>query len=141
MVMKKFIIAIAAVLAGISASAQSEDYLKLKLQRHENLTVKEWNTDASSKTKWLDRVTVYDERGRKVEETEYNQYGQAWRETYEFDEQDRKIRETRYDDRNKVVYVRKFEYNPDGTRKKQYTYSPNGKLKTTKVYEYTKTAE
>lgn len=142
--MKKICSAIALALfcvCSISAFAQNEDYLKLKLQRHENLTVKEWNTDAASKTKWLDRVTVYDARGRKIEETEYNQYGQAWRETYEFDEQDRKVRETRYDDRNKVAYVRKFEYNADGTRKKQYTYAPNGKLKTTKVYEYSKTEE
>lgn len=139
--MKKFILLFALAFASLSASAQSEDYLKLKLRRHENLTVKEWNTDAHTKTKWLDRVTVYDARGRKVEETEYNQYGQAWRETYEYDDQDRKIRETRYNDRDKVVHVRKFEYNPDGTRKKQYTYAPNGKLSTTKVFEYTKTGE
>ena len=119
--------------------AQTEDeFLKLKLQRRENLTVKEWNTDARTRTKWLDRVTVYDSRGRKIEETEYNQYGQAWRETYEFNEQDQKIRETRYNDKDKVAYVRKFEYNPDGTRKKQYTYAPNGKLQTTKVFEYSR---
>lgn len=138
--MKKVLITLALAISCWSVFGQdgSDDYLRLKLQRKENLTVKEWNTDARSKTKWLDRVTVYDSRGRKVEETEYNQYGQAWRETYEYNEQDLKIRETRYNEKNKVAYIRKFEYNPDGTRHRQYTYAPNGKLQTTKVFEYTR---
>lgn len=139
--MKRFILTLILALAATASFAQTEDeFLKLKLQRRENLTVKEWNTDARTKTKWLDRVTVYDSRGRKIEETEYNQYGQSWRETYEFNEQDQKVRETHYNDRDKVAYVRKFEYNPDGTRKKQYTYAPNGKLQTIKVFEYTRDA-
>ena len=140
--MKKVLLTIILALAAATAFAQtSDEYLKLKLQRKENLTVKEWNTDAKSKTKWLDRVTVYDSRGHKISETEYNQYGQSWRETYEWNEQDQKVRETRYNDKDKVVYVRKFEYNEDGTRKKQYTYLPNGKLSTVKVFEYSKSNE
>ena len=49
--------------------------------------------------------------------------------------------ETRYNDKDKVVYVRKFEYNEDGTRKKQYTYLPNGKLHTIKIFEYSRSDE
>ena len=140
--MKKVLLAISLALAAVCAFAQnSDEYLRLKFQRKENLTVKEWNTDAKSKTKWLDRVTVYDSAGHKISETEYNQYGQSWRETYEWNDQDQKIRETRYNDKDKVVYVRKFEYNEDGTRKKQYTYLPNGKLYTIKIFEYSRSDE
>ena len=140
--MKKVLLTIRLALAAVCAFAQnSDEYRRLKFQRKENLTVKEWNTDAKSKTKWLDRVTVYDSAGHKISETEYNQYGQSWRETYEWNDQDQKIRETRYNDKDKVVYVRKFEYNEDGTRKKQYTYLPNGKLNTIKIFEYSRSDE
>ena len=42
-----------------------------------------------------------------------------------------------YNDRNKVYKIRKYEYNDDGTKKKQYNYNPNGKLETVKTFEYT----
>lgn len=101
-----------------------------------NLTVKEWNTDAKSKTRWLDRVTVYDGQGRKTEQIEYASYGQKWRETYEYGEDGRVCREVEYDDRDKPKTVKKYEYNADGTKKKQYNYAPNGKLVSIKVFEY-----
>lgn len=133
---------------GIAFSASAQEQLPpqgtlvdsitlVKRNSRRNLVVREWNTDAKSKTKWLDHVTTYDEFGRKTEEIEYNQYGQAWRETYKYDEKTGKISEdVQYDEKDKVKLVRKYEYNPDGTKKKQYNYKPNGKLKTIKVYEY-----
>ena len=54
-----------------------------KREKRKNLTVKEWNTDARSKTRWLDHLTVYDEQGRKIEEIEYATYGQKERVTFE----------------------------------------------------------
>ena len=41
-----------------------------KREKRKNLTVKEWNTNDKTKTRWLDRVTTYDEQGRKIEEIE-----------------------------------------------------------------------
>lgn len=41
-----------------------------------------------------------------------------------------------YNDRNKPVRIKQFEYNDDGTRKKQYNYDPKGRLVSTKVFEY-----
>ena len=108
-----------------------------KREARKNLVIKEWNTDARSKTKWLDRVTTYDEFGRKVEEIEYNQYGMAWREVYEYDPVVDKIsKETKYNAKNRVILVRKYEYGEDGVRRKQYNYAPNGRLQTIKVFEY-----
>ena len=45
-------------------------------------------------------------------------------------------KEVVYDDRNKPIRIRKYEYNADGTKKKQFNYLPNGKLATVKVFEY-----
>lgn len=107
-----------------------------KRAKRKNLTVKEWNTDSKTKTRWLDHVTVYDSEGRKVEEIEYATYGQRERITIEYDETGRVSKEVVYDDRNKPARIRKYEYNADGTKCKQYNYLPNGKLYSVKVFEY-----
>lgn len=108
-----------------------------KRAKRKNLTVKEWNTDAASKTKWLDHKTVYDSEGRKVEEIEYAVYGQVSRVTIEYNEQGFVSKEVVYDEKNRPVRIRKYEYNADGTKRKQYNYLPNGKLYSVKVFEYT----
>lgn len=109
-----------------------------KRERRKNLTVKEWNTNDKTKTRWLDRVKVYDEQGRIIEEIEYATYGQKWRLTYEYsDAQGGKVnKEVEYNDKNKPVRIRKYEYNTNGTKAKQYNYFPNGKLESVKVFEY-----
>jgi hypothetical protein len=45
-------------------------------------------------------------------------------------------KEVVYDGRNKAYRIRKYEYNVDGTKKKQYNYMPNGKLYSMKSFEY-----
>ena len=45
-------------------------------------------------------------------------------------------RELLYDERNRLVAVKKFQYNEFGRKKTQYTYDAKGKLQTIKVYEY-----
>ena len=108
-----------------------------KREKRKNLTVKEWNTDSKTKTRWLDHLTTYDSGGRKVEEIEYATYGQKERITIEYDEVTGKVsKEVVYDDRDKPVRIRKYEYSEDGTKKKQYNYLPNGKLYSVKVFEY-----
>lgn len=138
--MKRYILIIFAVIMAAQfnlMSAQELDPATLaKRQGRKNLTIKEWNTDAKSKTRWLDRVTTYDSEGRKIEQIEYASYGQKWRETYEYGENGRVKREVEYDDRDKPRTIRMYEYNTDGTKKKQYNYAPNGKLQTIKVFEY-----
>ena len=108
-----------------------------KRAKRKNMTLKEWNTDAASRTKWLDHLTVYDAEGRKVEEIEYAVYGQVWRVVTEYDEQRQVSREVEYDGKNRPVRIRKYEYNDNGTKHKQYNYLPNGKLYSVKVFEYT----
>lgn len=136
--MKKYLTLIIVMLCSASLlGAQELDPATLaKRDARRNLTVKEWNTDAKSKTRWLDRLTTYDKEGRKIEEIEYASYGQKWRETYEYGENGRITKEVEYDDRNKPVRIRKYEWNADGTKKKQYNYAPNGKLLSIKVFEY-----
>ncbi len=136
--MKKLLTLLFCALAmGLSLSAQELDPATLaKRDARRNLTVKEWNTDAKTKTRWLDRQTTYDSQGRKTEEIEYASYGQRWRQTYEYGPDGRCCKEVEYDDRNKPVRIRKYEWNANGTKKKQYNYAPNGKLLSVKVFEY-----
>ena len=125
------------LIASLSLWGQELDPATLaKREARKNLVVKEWNTDAKTKTRWLDRLTKYDSQGRKIEETEYASYGQKWRETREYDEWGRLLKEVEYDDRDKPVRIRKYEWNTNGTKKKQYNYAPNGKLLSIKVFEY-----
>lgn len=139
--MKRVLILAVLFLTAFSGASYAQSRLNeatlAKREARKNLIIKEWNTDAKSKTKWLDRITKYDELGRKIEEIEYNQYGVAWREVYEYDPVVDKIaKETKYNSKNKPILVRKYEYDEDGTRRKQYNYAPNGKLLTIKVFEY-----
>ena len=137
MIKKALFYAIAILVACLSASAQELDPATLaKREARKNLVVKEWNTDARTKTRWLDRVTKYDSLGRKIEEIEYASYGQKWREVREYDDYGRLVKEVEYDDRDKPVRIRKYEWNTDSTKKKQYNYAPNGKLLSIKVFEY-----
>ena len=108
----------------------------VKRERRRNLTVKEWNTDSKEKTRWMDHVTVYDKLGRKIEETEYSNYGQKQRIVIQYTAKGFIEKEIVYNDRNKPVRIRKYEYNADGSKKKQYNYLPNGRLYTIKTFEY-----
>ena len=133
----KIILATLLSLFSISAYAQLDAATMAKRQARKNLVIREWNTDAKTQTKWLDRVTTYDDQGRKIEEIEYTRYGQKWRETFEYGANGRISKNVVYNEKNKPSAIRKYEYNADGTKKKQYNYAPNGKLQTVKVFEYT----
>ena len=137
--MKRYISLIILACCALTISAQSllTPEQLAKREKRKNLTVKEWNTDSKTKTRWLDHLTTYDSEGRKVEEIEYATYGQKERITIEYDEVTGKVsKEVVYDDRDKPVRIRKYEYSEDGTKKKQYNYLPNGKLYSVKVFEY-----
>jgi antitoxin component YwqK of YwqJK toxin-antitoxin module len=94
------------------------------------------NVDAKGKRQWVDHLTVWDENGFKLEEIEYAVYGQKERVTYEYDAAGICVRENVYNDKNKLVRIRKYDYLPNGRKNKQYNYNPDGKLYSTKAYEY-----
>ncbi len=129
----KVIITLVLAMIAELLSAQISPERQAKLDGHKSMTVKEWNTEG--KRRWLDHLTVYDADGFKVEEIEYAVYGQKERLTFKYDANGKCIQEVVYDDRNRVSRIRKYEYNPDGTKKKQYNYLPNGKLFSVKTYE------
>jgi len=107
---------------------------KRELKR--NLVIKEWNTDASGKRVWLDRITTYNSDGYKIEEIEYASYGQRFRNTFQRNALNQVTEERNYDSKNKLQRVIKYTYAPNGTRLMQYNYLPSGKLYSTKRFEY-----
>lgn len=121
------------LLVSLSVNAQDNDISKRK-ERKKNLVVKEWNTRENKR--FLDHLTIYNDQGKKIEESEYSNYGLREKVTFEYDALGRCVKQIVYNDRNKVNRIRKIEYNADGSRKNQYNYYPNGKLESIKVYEY-----
>jgi len=104
--MKRILTLIALVLA-LSAPAWAQNTAATPKINKKNLVIKEWKTDPKSGAKSLDHITTFNADGKKIEEIEYNAYGQKWR--------------------------KRFEYGADG---KCYNYDPKGKLVSIKVYEY-----
>ncbi|MBQ0160545.1 MAG: hypothetical protein KBT28_08000 [Bacteroidales bacterium] len=114
---------------GQAKSSQSDAY--------KNLVIKEYKQKNGSKTSQLDQQTTYDALGRKSEVIEYASYGQKSRTVYEYDGNTFRIsREIIYDDKGHVARIRKYEYNSNGMKKKQYIYRPDGNLISTKEFEY-----
>ena len=139
--MKKLALILAFVAISFGAFAQSVSESTIaKRDNRRGMVLKEWNTAAGDKRAFLDRVTTYDEFGRKVEEIEYASYGQKWRIVFEYPENSditaKVVREIEYNDRDKVVRIRKYEYDEDGSKVKQLNYYPNGKLESVKTFEY-----
>ena len=139
--MKKLVILLAFFAISFGASAQAvSDATIAKRENRKGMVLKEWNTPAGDKRAFLDRKTTYDEYGRKIEEIEYASYGQKWRVVSEYpansDITAKVTREIEYNDRDKVVRIRKYEYDEDGAKVKQLNYYPNGKLESVKTFEY-----
>ena len=139
--MKRLVLLLAFLAIGFGAMAQSvSDATIAKRENRRGMVLKEWNTAAGDKRAFLDRVTTYDAMGRKIEEIEYASYGQKWRVVSEYPENSdisaKVVREIEYNDRDKVVRIRKFEYDEDGSKVRQLNYYPNGKLESVKTYEY-----
>ena len=139
--MKKILVLLAFIAIGLGAVAQSVSESTItKRENRRGMVLKEWNTAAGDKRAFLDRVTTYDEMGRKIEEIEYASYGQKWRVVSEYPENSditaKVVREIEYNDRDKVVRIRKFEYDEDGAKVRQLNYYPNGKLESVKTFEY-----
>ena len=139
--MKRLVIILAFFAISLGAMAQSvSDATIAKRENRKGMVLKEWNTAVGDKRAFLDRVTTYDQFGRKIEEIEYASYGQKWRVVSEYPENSgitaKVVREIEYNDRDKVVRIRKFEYDEDGSKVRQLNYYPNGKLESVKTYEY-----
>lgn len=129
-------IIVLSILTMCTVSLMAQQPTGNKREKKKNLVVKEWNLKAGSQTPFLDNITTFDEQGRKIEEIEYASYGQKYRIVYEYEGNNTKCaREIEYNDKNKVISIKKYDYNADGTKAKQYTYLPNGKLKSTKIFE------
>ena len=139
--MKKLLILMVFCSLSVVTFAQSVSQSTInKRENRRGMVLKEWNTAAGDKRAFLDRVTTYDEYGRKIEEIEYATYGQKWRVVSEYpansDITAKVVREIEYNDRDKVVRIRKFEYDEDGAKVRQLNYYPNGKLESVKTFEY-----
>lgn len=128
----RYILAAVLTLAAAFPSLQAQDR---KINK-KDLVIKEWKTDVRSNARVLDHVTTYNADGKKIEEIEYGGSGQKWRKRYEYDAAGKQVKELLYNERNKLVNIKKSEYNEFGRKKVTYTYDAKGRLTSTKQYEY-----
>ncbi len=122
--------------AAMMMAATPYDMMAQQKPGKHNLEVKEWNTDVKTGVRVLDHVTIYNANGRKIEETEYTTSKMKWRKRYEYDNSGKMIRELVYDDRNRLTYIKKLEYNATGHKRTQTTSNAKGKVISIKNYEY-----
>ncbi len=132
--MRKDIFRVVMALALCIISATSFAQSKVNKQ---NLVINEWKQDLKTGAKYLDHTTTYSADGKKLEEVEYNLKGQKWRKRYEYDAGGKLHQELIYNERNKLTYVKKMEYNEHGRKKTQTTLNASGKTVSIKTYEYT----
>lgn len=130
--MKKICLFVLVFVSVLASSAQKVG----SAYKGKKVTVNEWKTNEKTGVRYLDQRTVYNEKQQKIEQTEYSNYGQKSRTTYEYDDNGRCIKQVVYDSKNKVYRIRKFEYYADGSKKKQLNYAPSGKLISTREFEY-----
>ena len=133
------VLAFLALSMGVMAQSVSESTIQ-KRENRRGMVLKEWNTVAGDSRSFLDGVTTYDEFGRQSEVIEYASYGQKWRIVFEYppnsDITAKVVREIEYNDRDRVVRIRKYEYDEDGNKVRQLNYYPNGRLESIKTFEY-----
>ena len=82
-------------------------------------------------------VTIYNEKGNKIEENHYNSYGMLYEKyTYKYDENGNNIEECHYEDgilSKKHTY--KYDENGNNIQKRRYYYK-NGKFNSKSSYTY-----
>ncbi|MCQ2138406.1 MAG: hypothetical protein MJY60_06845 [Bacteroidales bacterium] len=132
--MRRSAMIIAALLTLMQCNASAQTIRTLDKR---DLVTKEWITEVSSNTRYLDHETIYNSDGRKIQETEYTKLGKVWTKKYEYDASGKISRELTYNEKGRLDSIRKFEYNEFGKKKSIYTYDARGKLVKVKVVEYT----
>ncbi|MCR5245932.1 MAG: hypothetical protein K6C31_06395 [Bacteroidales bacterium] len=131
---KGIILAACAIL--LMASGVSAQNTATKQLNKKNLVIKEWNTASGSSKRILDHQTVYNSDGQKIEEKEFTTTGLKWTKRFEYGANGKVAKELVYNERNKLVSIKKIEWNEFDRKKVQYTYDPKGRLVSTKTFEY-----
>jgi hypothetical protein len=111
---------------------KSESFDKIK-----SVVVTEEKYDAMVKKQYKDSETYYDSKGNVIESIDYKQGKVDKHFKYEYDADNNKIKEEEFEVSGKLKEYTEYKY-INGLRTEKLVYDPNKKLKSKKVYTYTK---
>jgi hypothetical protein len=120
---------------GTSLSANCQD--SVKNNRIKSIIVSEEKYDVAIKKQYKESETYYDSRGNVIEELTYKEGKQNKHFKYQYDSDDNKIKEEEYDPSGKVIEYSEYKIE-NGLRVEKSVYDGNKKIKSRKIYQYTK---
>ena len=134
--MKKFRANILIILVfGISLIANCQD--SAKKDKIKSIIITEEKYDVLVKKQYKESETYYDLRGNVIEEITYKEGKLNKHFKYQYDSDDNKIKEEEYDPSGRIIEYSEYKIE-NGLRVEKIVYDGNKKIKSKKLYQYTK---
>jgi antitoxin component YwqK of YwqJK toxin-antitoxin module len=131
--LKTFIIVTLLLAGSLSAECQKS----ITKNNIKSIIVLEEKSDMLIKKQFKESETYYDSRGNILEEITYKQGKVNKHFKYQYDSDDNKIKEVEYDPSGKISESSEYKIE-NGLRTEKIVYDSNNKVKSKKVYQYTK---
>lgn len=120
---------------GTSLSANCQD--SVKNARIKSIIVSEEKYDVLVKKQYKESETYYDLRGNLIEEITYKEGKLNKHFKYQYDSDDNKIKEEEFDPSGRIIEYSEYKIE-NGLRVEKIVYDGNKKIKSKKLYQYTK---
>ena len=134
--MKKFRANILIILVfGISLTANCQD--SAKKDKIKSIIITEEKYDVLVKKQYKESETYYDLRGNVIEEITYKEGKLNKHFKYQYDSDDNKIKEEEFDPSGRIIEYSEYKIE-NGLRVEKIVYDGNKKIKSKKLYQYTK---
>jgi antitoxin component YwqK of YwqJK toxin-antitoxin module len=127
-----FLILIFTASAVVAESQKASSDLKIK-----SLIVTEEKYDMLVKKQYKDSETYYDARGNIIESVTYKQGKVDKHFKYQYDQDNNKIKEEEFDANGRLKESSEYKFE-GGLRTEKTVYDPNKKIKSKKLYVYTR---
>lgn len=123
------------VLLGTCLSVYCQD--PVKKDRIKSIIVTEEQYDVLVKKQYKESETYYDTNGNVLEEITYKQGKVNKHFKYQYDSDNNKIKEEEFDPSGKIIEYSEYKIE-NGLRVEKIVYDDNKKIKSKKLYQYTK---
>jgi hypothetical protein len=122
-------------LSGVNMAANSQE--KGSKDKIRSIVVLEEKNDMLVKKQYKESETNFDIHGNILEEIKYNQGKVIKHFKYQYDSDNNKINEEELDPSGRVTESSEYKFE-NGLRVEKITYDQNKKIKSKKIYSYTK---
>jgi hypothetical protein len=131
--LKTVLIVLILLSAGLSLTGQKSD----KKEKIKSIVILEEKNDMLVKKQYKESETYYDIRGNVIEEITYKQGKVKKHFKYQYDSDDNKIKEEEFDPSGRLLELSEYKIE-NGLRVEKIVYEANKKMKSRKIYQYTK---